>query len=71
MNTAAAPEAAAEPLAVVPTSTAGDEAFAAFYTATFPHLAGYVRGLVGEEQAARDLAQEVTDPNPLFRLCSG
>jgi RNA polymerase sigma factor (sigma-70 family) len=57
MNTAAAPEAATEPLAMTPPSVAND-AFVAFYTATFPQLAGYVRGLVGEEQTARDLAQE-------------
>jgi len=57
MNTAAAPEAATEPLAVTSPSVA-DEAFAVFYAATFPQLAGYVRALVGDEQAARDLAQE-------------
>jgi RNA polymerase sigma-70 factor (ECF subfamily) len=57
MNTAAAPETPAEPLAVTP-SSAADEAFVTFYSATFAQLAGYVRGLVGDEQAARDLAQE-------------
>ena len=57
MNTAAAPEAASEPLRMAAPSVA-DEAFAAFYAATFPHLAGYVRGLLGEEQTARDIAQE-------------
>lgn len=46
-----------------PRSVAGTEAdaaaaFADFYRAEFGRLAGYCRALVGDESAARDLAQE-------------
>ena len=44
----------AEPRAVA----TRDEEFRAFYTAEFPRLAGYCLRLLGDEQLARDVAQE-------------
>ncbi|TMK88783.1 MAG: RNA polymerase sigma factor [Actinobacteria bacterium] len=57
MQTSALPEAVAD-TAVEPPSAVDDEGFVGFYRAVFPSLAGYVRGLLGDEQTAGDVAQE-------------
>jgi len=57
MTTSVAPDAVAD-TPVEPPAAVGEEAFVAFYRAAFPPLAGYVRGLLGDEQTARDVAQE-------------
>lgn len=41
-----------------PATDAGAQAFADFYRAEFPRLAGYCKALVGGEAQARDIAQE-------------